>query len=135
MAGDLTWGVIEKDLGGLAKRMEATSQNIANMNTPRYARREISFENQLKEVIDSPARLPLTRSSPKHFSNIKESVSDVTPITHKVGNEIYRLDFNNVDPETEVARLAQTRMSYQAMSRALSRKIAMYRKAIGGGGA
>ncbi len=135
MRGDLAWGVIEKDLGGLAKRMEATSQNIANMNTPRYARREISFENQLKEVIDAPMRLPLSRSSDRHISNIKESLSDVSPVTHKVGNELYRLDQNNVDPETEIARLAQTRMTYQAMSRALSRKIAMYRKAIGGGGA
>ena len=133
MGGDLAWGVIEKDLEGLAKRMEATSQNIANMNTPRYARREISFESQLKEVIDAPMRLPLLRSSPKHISNIKESLTDVSPVTHKVGNEIYRLDYNNVDPEVEVARLAQTRMTYQAMSKVLARKIAMYRRAIGGG--
>ena len=133
MGGDLAWGVIEKDLEGLAKRMEATSQNIANMNTPRYARREISFESQLKEVIDAPMRLPLLRSSPKHISNIKESLTDVSPVTHKVGNEIYRLDYNNVDPVVEVARLAQTRMTYQAMSKVLARKIAMYRKAIGGG--
>ena len=54
---------------------------------------------------------------------------------HHVGHEIYRLDHNNVDPETETARLAETRMTYQAMARVLSRKIAMYRKAIGGGGA
>ncbi|MDR3164318.1 MAG: flagellar basal body protein, partial [Synergistaceae bacterium] len=62
MRGDLTWNVIEKDLGGLAKRMEATSQNIANMNTPRYSRLEVSFEDQLKEVIDAPSRLPLKRT-------------------------------------------------------------------------
>lgn len=48
MRGDLTWGVIEKDMEGLVKRLEATSQNIANMNTPRYSRKEVSFEDQLK---------------------------------------------------------------------------------------
>ena len=129
---DLAWNVMEKDLAGLAKRFEATSQNIANMNTPRYARKEISFEDQLKEVIDAPNRLPLKRTSERHFSNVKADIRAVTPYERNVGYEIYRLDWNNVDPETEMARMAETRMSYQAMTRALSRKIAMYRRAIGG---
>lgn len=133
MLGDPTWGVIEKDLQGLAKRLEATSQNIANMNTPRFARREVSFEDQLKDVIDAPRRLPLKRTAEKHMTNVVTNVNAVAPVERSVGHEIYRLDYNNVDPETETARLAETRMSYQAMSRVLGRKISMYRKAIGGG--
>jgi flagellar basal-body rod protein FlgB len=133
MRTDLAWGVMEKDMAGLAKRFEATSHNIANMNTPRYARREISFEDQLKEVIDAPSRLPMKRTSERHFSNIKANIGEVTPYERQVGHEIYRLVWDNVDPETEMARMAETRMSYQAMSRAIGRKIAMYRRAIGGG--
>ena len=133
MRTDLAWGVMEKDLAGLAKRFEATSHNIANMNTPRYARKEISFEDQLKEVIDAPNKLALKRSSEKHFSNVKADISEVTPYDRSVGHEIYRLDWNNVDPETETARMAETRMSYQAMTRVMGRKIAIYRRAIGGG--
>jgi flagellar basal-body rod protein FlgB len=133
MRGDMTWGVIEKDLAGLAKRLEATSQNIANMNTPRYARKEVSFEDQLKEIIDAPAKLPMKRTNPKHFSNVKTDLSEVAPGERQVGYEVYRLDMNNVDPETETARLAETRMMHQAMARALTRKISMYRRVIGGG--
>ena len=133
MRTDLAWGVMEKDLAGLAKRFEATSQNIANMNTPRYARRDVSFEDQLKEVIDAPSRLPLKRTSARHFSNVTTDVYEVSPRERQVGSEIYRLDWNNVDPETETALMAETRMSYQAMTRAMTRKIAMYRRAIGGG--
>jgi len=132
MRTDLAWSVMEKDLTGLAKRFEATSQNIANMNTPRYARKEISFEDQLKEVIDSPNRLPLKRTNERHFSNVKADINDVTVYERSVGYEIYRLDWNNVDPETEMARMAETRMLYQGMARAMGRKIAMYRRAIGG---
>jgi flagellar basal-body rod protein FlgB len=123
---------MEKNLAGLAKRFEATSQNIANMNTPRYARREISFEDQLKEVIDAPRRLPLKRTNERHFSNIKSDINAVIPNERSVGYELYRIDWNNVDPETEMARLAETRMAYQATARVMSRKIAMYRRAIGG---
>ncbi len=133
MRGDLAWNVIEKDLQGLAKRLESTSQNIANMNTPRYTRREVSFEDQLKEVIDAPTRLPLKRTAEKHISNVTPDIGAVAPAERSVGYELYRLDLNNVDPETEMARLAETRMSYQAMSRVIGRKIAMYRRAIGGG--
>jgi flagellar basal-body rod protein FlgB len=134
MRGDLAWNVIEKDLGGLAKRIEATSHNIANFNTPRYARREVSFEEQLKDVIGAPRRLPLKRTNERHFSNVTQNVGDVAPYERSVGYEIYRLDGNNVDPETETAKLTETRMTYQAMTRILGRKIAMYRRAIGGGG-
>lgn len=134
MRGDLAWRVIEKDLGGLAKRLEATSHNIANMNTPRYARREVSFEDQLKEIIDTPGRLPLKRTNERHFSNVKTNIDAVMPYERAVGYELYRLDWNNVDPETETARMAETRMSYQAMTRVMTRKISMYRRAIGGGG-
>ena len=88
MRTDLAWGVMEKDLAGLAKRFEATSQNIANMNTPRYARREISFEDQLKEVIHAPNRLPLKRTSERHFSNVKTDISQVMPYERTVGYEI-----------------------------------------------
>jgi flagellar basal-body rod protein FlgB len=132
MRGDLAWGVIEKDLSGLVRRFEATSQNIANMNTPGYARREVSFEDQLKEIIDAPSRLPMKRTNPKHFSNVKQNLNEVIPAERHVGYEVYRLDLNNVDPETESATLAETRMMHQAMTRVLGRKVAMYRRAIGG---
>ncbi len=133
MIADLTWGVIGKDLDGLSKRLEATSQNIANMNTPGYARKEISFEDQLKEIIDAPRRLPLKRTSARHMSNIRTDVAEVSPHERMVGYEVYRGDANNVDPETETARLTETRMLYQGMSRSMNKRIAAYRRVIGGG--
>ena len=133
MIADLTWGVIEKDLDGLSKRLEATSQNIANMNTPGYARKEVSFEDQLKEVIDAPRRLPMKRTNARHMSNVRTDTAEVSPQDHLVGYEVYRGDGNNVDPETETARLTESRMLYQGMSRAMNKKIASYRRVIGGG--
>jgi len=133
MIKNLTWGVLEKSLEGLAERFQATSQNIANMNTPRYARREISFEDQLKEVIEAPNRLPLKLTNEKHISNIDDDISQVSPHERSVGYEIYRLDGNNVDPETEMARMAETRMTYQALSMRMRGKINGLRRVIGGG--
>jgi flagellar basal-body rod protein FlgB len=131
---DLTFDILEKDMGGLSRRLGATAQNLANADTPRYTRREVSFEDQLKAIIDGPERLPMTTTDPHHMTNLPRGVEDVLPRESRVGNEFYRYDENNVDPETEFARLAETRMSYQAMARIMGRKVAMYRSAIGGNG-
>ena len=45
---------------GLSRRFESTSRNLANANTPEYARRNVSFEDQLREVVDGPRSLPMT---------------------------------------------------------------------------
>ena len=133
MIKNVTSDVIEKTLEGLALRMEATSQNIANMNTPRYQRREVSFEDQLKEILDAQTQLPLKRSDPEHISNIETDVDGVEPQLRSVGYEVYRADLNNVDPETEIARLAETRMMYAAMALRMNGKFRGLRRVIGGG--
>ena len=132
MQRDMTWDVIAKDVEGLSRRFEAVSQNMANGNTPRYARREVSFEDQLKELIDGPTKLPLAVTDTKHIPRRPLSVNDVVPEEVRIYDEWYRLDGNNVDPERENALLNQTRMGYTAMNRMLGRKFGLYKAVIGG---
>ena len=132
MVGDFTWKVMEKDMEGLAKRFKATSRNLANVNTPAYARRNVSFENELKDVINSDRKLHMTVTDPGHIPSRPRAVTDVTLAEIKVKDEMYRLDENNVDPEREMAILAETRMMYGAMSRFAARKLANYRTVIAG---
>ena len=132
MVRDLTWKVIERDMEGLADRFKATSRNMANINTPGYARRNVSFEDQLRDVIYSDRKLHMTVTNKGHIPSRPSSVSDVTPAEIKIKDEVYRLDGNNVDPEREMAVLAETRMMYSAMSRFAARKLANYRTVITG---
>ena len=132
MLKDFTWNVMEKSLEGLAQRFKATSRNLANVNTPGYERRNVSFEDQLRDVINSGNKLRMTVTHPGHIPTRPHSVSDVTPAETKVVDEIYRLDGNNVDPEREMAVLAEARMMYTAMTRLAARKVANYRSVIAG---
>ena len=132
MLGDFTWKVIEKDMEGLAQRFKATSRNLANANTPGYARRNVSFEDELRDVINSGSKLKMTVTHPGHIPTRPHAVSDVTPAETKATDEAYRLDMNNVDPEREMAVLAETRMMYGAMSRFAAKKLAGYRTVIAG---
>lgn len=132
MLEDFTWKVIEKDMEGLAKRFNATSRNLANANTPGYERRNISFEDELRKVVSPGRKLKMIVTNPRHIPTRPGSVGDVTPAEKKIKDEPYRLDENNVDPEREMAVLAETRMMYGAMSRFAARKLANYRSVISG---
>jgi len=127
-----TWNVIEKSLEGLSTRFRATSGNLANANTPGFARRNVSFENELRDVINSDRRLSMTTTNSGHIPSRSRSVADVTPREIRVNDEMYRLDGNNVDPEREMAIMAQTRMMYNAMTRYAARRVSSLRTAISG---
>lgn len=132
MMGDFNWKVMEKDLEGLARRFESTSKNLANANTPNYARRNVSFEDQLRDLIDGPKRLPMKVTDKGHMPSGPLTVSSVVPEEIKIYDEKYRLDGNNVDPEREMAVMSQTRMAYAAISRFAAKKSSLYRLVIGG---
>ncbi len=132
MIGDFNWKVMEKTMEGLSRRFEATSRNLANANTPEYARRNVSFEDQLREVVDGPRRLPMKVTDEGHIPSGPMTVSAVLPEEIKIYDEKFRLDGNNVDPEREMAVLSQTRMAYNAMSRFVAKKGSLYRLVIGG---
>ncbi|PKL01986.1 MAG: flagellar basal body rod protein FlgB, partial [Synergistetes bacterium HGW-Synergistetes-2] len=111
---------------------ESTSRNLANANTPEYAHRNVSFEDQLREVVDGPRRLPMKVTDEGHIPSGPMTVSAVVPEEMKIYDEKFRLDGNNVDPEREMAVLSQTRMAYNAMSRFVAKKGSLYRLVIGG---
>ena len=129
---DFTWKVMEKDMEGLGQRFKATSRNLAHVNTPGYARRNVSFVDELRDVIHTDGKLKMKTTNPGHIPTRPHLVSAVTPAETRITDEIYRLDGNNVDPEREMAVLAETRMMYGAMSRFAAKKLSAYRMVIAG---
>lgn len=101
---------MSKSLDGLWTRMEVTSDNIANFETPNYKRKVVSFEEQLSFAInnnDSKAdRVDDIRST---FATTREEV-----------NERYRMDGNGVDLEEENLEMARATYQYMYAQRVLN---------------
>lgn len=101
-------------LGGASKRHEAISDNLANVNTPGYKRKEVSFEQSLKE-----AYLPETGwcadLGPEGFE--EKGKKPVQPRVHRVDDTSMRNDKNNVDPDREMANLSKNTLYYTGLSR------------------
>ena len=107
------WPVTERLLGlgldTLMLKQRVIAENIANVNTPGYKRRDVAFPAELKKA---EARLPLRTTHPRHLPTPSAVGSPrvVVDTTTTMRN-----DQNNVDLEKETASLAQTQILYNAL--------------------
>lgn len=102
--------VLDKAADASWKRNEAISNNLANATTPNYKRQDVSFESELKHAI-------MGANSRNLDGKIhKANLSNLTPRVYTdVANVSYRLDGNNVDPDTENVYLAENQLKYQGL--------------------
>ena len=96
-----------------AKRHNAIANNIANIDTPKYKRQDVTFPQALARAIKGKnSNLPLKRTNPRHLPAPAAETS--IAIVEDKGTT-YRNDGNNVDPEVEVAELLKNTLYYDAL--------------------
>ena len=89
-------------------RDEVISNNIANVSTPGYKRKDVQFESYLRSALLGDNSLE-KRVSNVHLDSLKPSI-----YTDNISLS-YRLDGNNVDIDTETANLAENQVRYYAL--------------------
>jgi flagellar basal-body rod protein FlgB len=123
--------VLLQSLDGLTMRQAATANNIANVDTPGYKARQVSFESQLAQAVDRQLtrqhNLNLVATNPAHLSVGPRQLDQVQPVVHELDGMSYRNDGNSVDVEREMALLAETQLRYSTLSNLMSRRLAMER--------
>lgn len=109
--------VLDKAADASWLRNEAISNNIANQDTPGYKREDVTFEKELGRAL---------KHSEYHTmdSKVKNLRTDqLEPRTYKdYSGYSYRLDGNNVDPETEQAMLAKNQLVYEGLLNSISQE-------------
>ena len=127
-----TLQVLKKGLDSLSIRNEAIANNIANYDTPNYKRIEVTFQEQLRAVIDKDHQIsPLVRTHPKHFPITSPSaLSDFQPDLRVATETTGRNDGNNVDMNVENAKLAENTALYNSLTDVTSRYLSQLRHAI-----
>lgn len=106
---------IEAALHGLSQRTKAISSNIANVNTPGYTRRQVSFEEALQnELSNDLDQLKASTTNEGHLKqeiiNLKETVDAGLDFTSSFNGT------NNVNIEKEMIDLTQTGLRFKAVS-------------------
>lgn len=100
--------VLEKACDAGWMRNAAISNNIANVDTPGYKRKDVNFESYLQGAVSGGSSLD------DEIAGIDlETITGTTYTDY--GQVDYRLDGNNVDIDTENVELAKNQMKYYTM--------------------
>lgn len=130
---DLAARTLEKALDGLSLRSQAISHNVSNIDTPNFKSSEVTFEQDLQAALHRPSQdeLPMAVTDNKHIGGfLPISVENVKPKASRLLQTTMRNDGNNVDIDREMARLAETQLSFQAMTQLLNTKFRQLQQAI-----
>jgi flagellar basal-body rod protein FlgB len=111
---DLSMKTLEKMLDVSAYRQRILTSNIANADTPGYRAKDIDFQNELANALQS------------HGKTTSYTIFDA-PTT------LDNRDGNTVNIEVEMAKIAENSLTYTAATQLLTMKLRMMKSAIRGG--
>ena len=103
------YGLMKMGLDAIELRSRTIANNIANINTPNYKRRYVTFEDSLKNEINN-AKIEVKVDK---YSEVRE-------------------DGNNVDLENEKVNQAAASLQYNALVSLTNTKLAMVKSVIAG---
>ena len=94
------------------KRLDVIANNIANVDTPDYKRKDLNFESLLSEALSETSTR--TNNMDKKVANL--NLSSLKPSIYTEFSTLsYRYDGNNVDIDTEHAYLADNQIKYYTL--------------------
>ncbi len=120
LTGTSTFNLLSKGLDVASKRHKVISNNIANVNTPKFKRQIVTFEDEMAKVFDGKVDLVGKRLENKHIPIGEVNYMDVNPTTITDRMHIMKNDKNNVDIDVEMSDLAKNTMTYQINAKRLS---------------
>ena len=120
--------ILDKAADAANLRNELLTNNIANVSTPNYKRKDLDFESVLQAELGGEKDL----STAVKNANKSLETLDAQVYTDNASLS-YRLDGNNVDINTEEARLAENQIKYQALVDLMSQEFARYNTVLSSG--
>lgn len=104
--------VLNKAAGASWTKNEIIANNIANVDTPDYKRKDLNFESLLSEALSDTS--VHTKNLDKKVANL--NLASLKPDVYTEYSSLsYRYDGNNVDIDTEQAYLADNQIKYYTL--------------------
>jgi len=125
VAFDRTVQLMEDRLSLNSLNQKLISSNLANINTPGYSAKAVTFDNALRESLEEHV-LQMVRSNGSHLA-------PDDPVSAMTNPQV--LESGPVDLDNEMVKLAKNSIEYQYMVNMLNKKFSMLKLAIDDGGA
>ena len=122
--------LLSKALDVYTLRQKAISSNIANVNTPGYKRKFVSFEEQLQNAVQKT--LSGIRTNEHHLPVGRQRVDEVQPRLEEDDSQVLYSGANNVDIDREVVEQLKTEIRFVYGARLLAKNFGALRASIKG---
>lgn len=123
---------LEKALDASWLRNEAISQNIANVDTPGYKKKTVSFEEHLNQYTDNSVKG--IRTDNRHIPIGENNVYDIEIKVSEDNKSLsMRLDGNNVDIDSEMSELAKNNLKYNTLIQSMNTQFKRLKSVISEG--
>lgn len=104
--------ILNKAASASWTKNEIIANNLANVSTPNYKRKDLEFESILAEALTDTT----TRNMDKKVANLNSNLSSLkSRIYTEYSSLSYRYDGNNVDVDTESAYFADNQIRYYTL--------------------
>ncbi len=129
---DGNFQVLGKSMDAYTKRAEALADNIANVNTPNYKRKDVQFESFLQKALyEDGSSVIGRRTDEKHFKiGIENKLDSVEASFTEDKNTKMKYDGNNVDIEVEKVEQTKNNIRYQFATNRISQNFTVLRSVI-----
>ena len=128
---DSTLQAIGPYMSRLSKRQQIVASNLANIDTPGYRTKDVSFHATIQDLL-SETGSPQRASRPGHIQSRLLAPIGIQP--YEVPGLVSRIDRNNVDLDSELMKLSETSYEYSMMAEILRGKFRMLAVSINEGG-
>lgn len=117
--------VLNKAADAANTRNEIITNNLANVDTPNYKRKDVSFENYLEQALLGGNPLE------ERVAEVNTHLADFGGLIYTDSSSLsYRLDGNNVDVDTEEAMLAENQIRYNTLVSLIGQEYARYKTVL-----
>lgn len=117
-----TISMAQKSLDCLWKKQEALSDNIANIDTPGYKRKQVSFEDAFRRRL-------VAADATKNPAKMREAIEGAG-YTVYTRDDSARVDENSVNADVEETEMARTWLHYNYLIQSVTNDIKRYQSVI-----
>lgn len=120
---------LKRALDAYSVRQRIIAENIANVQTPGYKSRRVTFEENLRRAFQRRIALAPVPNPPR---SIPIGAISTSPVKVVESADDYNNGVNNVNLEKEMTQIVETNLSYNLVSKLLRGRIEMLKAAITG---
>jgi flagellar basal-body rod protein FlgB len=110
-----------KELNYRGERQKVIASNIANINTPKYKTKDLSFDNVLNQSMANSGDLQLKVTNKKHIRSFEQQNDQDRYKLYEVKGLQEQNDGNNVNLDQQMSMMAKNNVMFSAIQSSIKK--------------